>query len=77
MRAFCYLNLIQTYQFTYKGHEYELGVPLVTENTTREEANTNPRADVKDVDALIISDLTKAIEHLQGASISGKEQNAV
>ena len=30
-RAFDYLQLIQTYQFTYKGHEQSLGLPLITE----------------------------------------------
>lgn len=73
MRAFCYLNLIQTYQFTYKGHEDAEGVPIVTEATTSDNANNNPRASVKDVYSLIISDLTKAIGDLTGSTRSGKE----
>lgn len=76
MRAFCYLNLVQMFQFTYKGHEDDLGVPLVLETTTEEQANNNPRATVKAVYAQIISDLDQAIDYLETAGIarSGKEQ---
>lgn len=72
-RAFDYLNLVQIYQFTYKGHESALAVPIVTEATTPDEAANNPRATVQDVYDLIISDLTQAIELLDGFARPGKE----
>lgn len=72
-RAFGYLNLVQIYQFTYKGHENDLAVPIVTEETTPEEAANNPRATVQEVYDLIINDLSQAIELLDGFSRAGKE----
>ena len=72
MRAFCYLNLAQMYQFTYKGHEDALCVPIVKETTTAEQASDNPRATVKDVYDFIMDDLNNAVTLLDGASRSGK-----
>ncbi len=72
MRAFCYENLAQMYQFTYKGHEDAPCVPIVKETTTAEQASDNPRASVKDVYALILDDLNTAISLLEGAGRSGK-----
>ena len=72
-RAFDYLNLVQAYQFTYKGHESDLAVPIVTEETLPEEAGNNPRATVQEVYDLIIDDLDQAITLLDGFSRSGKE----
>lgn len=72
MRAFCYLNLAQMYQFTYKGHEDALCVPIVKETTTDEQASDNPRATVKDVYDFIMDDLNNAVTLLNGASRSGK-----
>jgi len=74
MRAFCYLNLIQMFQFTYKGHEDAAGVPIVTEATTAEMTKENPRAAVKDVYALIMSDLDKAISCLEKYTRGGKNE---
>ena len=72
MRAFCYLNLAQMYQFTYKGHEDALCVPIVKETTTLDEAANNPRATVKQVYEFIIDDLNNAITLLDGVSRNGK-----
>lgn len=72
MRAFFYLNLAQMYQFTYKGHEDALCVPIVKETTTAEQASDNPRATVKDVYDFIMDDLNNAVTLLDGASRSGK-----
>jgi len=63
-RAFDYLNLVQIYQFTYKGHENDPAVPIITEETTDEEISNNPRATVQKVYDLIIDDLTEAISLL-------------
>lgn len=72
-RAFDYLNLVQIYQFTYKGHESAPAVPIVTEKTTAEQAANNPRATVQQVYDLILSDLNEAIKLLDGYTRSGKE----
>lgn len=63
-RAFDYLQLIQTYQFTYQGHEDALGLPIVTEETTQDQATNNPRASVQAVYDMIMSDLDEAIAYL-------------
>lgn len=65
-RAYDYLNLAQTYQFTYAGHENELCVPIITETMTEEEMQTNPRATVQQVYDQIMNDLNQAIELLAG-----------
>jgi hypothetical protein len=66
VRAFDYLNLAQLFQFTYKGHEQEKCVPIVTEKTTPEEAANNPRATVEEVYGLVMDDLNRAIDLLKG-----------
>lgn len=73
-RAFDYLQLIQTYQFTYQGHENALGLPIVTEKTTVEEATNNPRASVKDVYEMIITDLNAGINYLEKNPISRQDK---
>lgn len=67
-RAFDYLQLIQTYQLTYIGHETANGVPLVLETTTDTELMNNPRASVQQVYTRIMEDLDEAITLLTGAS---------
>lgn len=64
-RAFDYLQLIQTYQFTYLGHEEALGLPIITETTTADQATNNPRATVKVVYDMIMGDLNQAIDYLE------------
>lgn len=63
-RAWAYLNLVQIYQFTYKGHESAPAVPIVTENMTEEETANNPRASVQAVYDFIMTDLNEAISLL-------------
>ena len=64
MRAFAYMNLAPYFQFGYIfGAENLPCVPLVTETT--ENFTDNPRASVRDVYSLIISDLTYAIDNLE------------
>lgn len=65
IRAFSYLNLAPYFQFGYAAGGRDLPcVPIVTENT--ENFTENPRASVEEVYQLIISDLTYAIENLEG-----------
>ena len=65
IRAFAYLNLAPYFQFGYAAGAEDLPcVPLVTETT--ENFTDNPRATVADIYALIIEDLTFAINNLEG-----------
>ncbi len=65
IRAFAYLNLAPYFQFGYiAGAQDKPCVPVVTEKTS--DFTDNPRASVADVYDLIISDLTYAIENLEG-----------
>ena len=64
-RAFDYLQLVQSYQFTYLGHEEELAVPVITETMSEEEAMNNPLATVSDVYTQIMNDLNTAIPYLE------------
>lgn len=64
-RAWAYLNLVQNYQFKYKGHENDPSVPIVTEETTSEQAGANPRATVSAVYERIMEDLNEAITLLE------------
>ncbi len=66
-RAWAYLNLVQIYQFTYKGHESAPAVPIVTEEMTAEETNNNPRATVQAVYDFIMKDLDEAVSLLTNA----------
>ncbi len=72
-RAWAYLNLVQNYQFKYKGHESDPCVPIVTEETTSEQASANPRAAVSDVYERIMTDLNEAIELLEGYNRAGNK----
>ena len=73
MRAFAYLNLAPYFQFGYAfDAENEPCVPLVTETTT--DFTDNPRASVSDVYALIISDLTYAVDNLQDYARTDKSR---
>jgi hypothetical protein len=73
-RAFDYLHLVQIYQFTYKGHEQDLAVPIVTEKTPVEAIGNNPRATVEQVYRLILADLTRAIDLLAGYDRLGHKE---
>ena len=65
IRAFSYLNLAPYFQFGYAAGGAGLPcVPIVTETT--EDFTNNPRATVAQVYDLIISDLTYAIDNLEG-----------
>lgn len=63
IRAFDYLSLAFSFQFNYADHKNEPCVPIVTDKT--QDAATNPRASVKDVYDLIISDLSYACSALE------------
>jgi len=72
IRAFDYMNLAQTHQFTYLGHETLVCVPIVTEKTTTQEIVNNPRATVAEVYKLIMSDLNTSISLLKGFTRTDK-----
>ncbi len=70
-RAFDYFNLVQMFQFTYKGNENQPAVPILTENMEGDPSN-NPRATVQAVYDLIMSDLNEAITLLAGFQRANK-----
>lgn len=71
VRAFDYFNLVQMYQFTYKGNEDKPSIPIIT-NEMEGDPTNNPRATVQAVYDLILSDLDQAIELLEGFSRPNK-----
>ena len=73
-RAYDYTQLIQVYQLTYKGHENELGLPIVLDTTTPEETLNNPRVTVQATYDQILSDLNTAITYLSENPISRKDK---
>ena len=70
-------SLAQAFQFTYAGNEEKPAVPIVTEDMTTEELSNNPRATVRQVYELIISDLTKAIDLLNEFRGPGSPKNMI
>jgi tetratricopeptide (TPR) repeat protein len=76
VRAFCYWNLAQVYQFNYEGHEDSPCVPIITaENKAEYAEKGGPRATVREVYDLIISDLTEAIELFSESGTSREDVN--
>jgi tetratricopeptide (TPR) repeat protein len=72
IRAFSYLCLAPYYQFRYATSKDQPDVPLVTLETT--DFTNNPRATVAQVYDQIISDLTYAIDHLDGYTRTDKSK---
>ncbi len=68
-RAFDYLNLVQSYQFTYIGNEEKPAVPIVLDDITEEQQTNNPRATVKAVYEQIMKDLDLALDMFAEAGI--------
>lgn len=72
VRAFDYLNLASHFQFNYQIAGEKPCVPIVTEEQI--DFSNNPRASVKQVYDLILSDLNSAIELLEGFARPNKNQ---
>ena len=77
IRAFDYLELAPYYQFKYKGNEDAPSVVIVTPETTGEQAANNPRATQREVYAMIIDDLNKAIALLEGKKMNSIKEVSV
>mgnify|MGYP005851539873 CR=1 FL=1 len=84
-RALYYMDLVQIMEYkkpTDSRYSYvdpekdltNLGVPIITEKTTSEEASNNPRATVDAVYDLILSDLQQAEGYLAGYTATDKTQ---
>lgn len=80
-RAKAYLDMVRLYEYMPTGHSelddkatqdnvYKLTVPLITENTTEEEARNNPRRPFYVMYRFIMNDLNRAELYLQGVSRS-------
>lgn len=67
IRAYSYYMLAQSFARTYKGHESEPCCPIYKEPTTAD-TEGQPRSTVQDVYDLIVSDMDKALEYLEGTS---------
>lgn len=72
-RAMCYLDLARMYEpkennYTDVSHVLGLTVPLITEYTTQEEAENNPRLPREAIYTFILADLEKAEAYLKDAS---------
>ena len=67
IRAYSYYMLAQSFARTYKGHESEPCCPIYTEPTTAD-TEGQPRSTVQQVYDLIVSDMNKALEYLEGTS---------
>ena len=73
VRAMCYLELAQLFQFTYSEATLEKAcVPIVKENMPADRQLSNPRATVKEVFAMIKADLDYACDSLEGFVRSDK-----
>jgi tetratricopeptide (TPR) repeat protein len=69
-RAFAYLNLAPYFQYRYATSADKPCVPIVTPYTS--DFTNNPRATVKQIYDLIVSDLTDACKRLEGYSRDDK-----
>jgi hypothetical protein len=67
IRAYSYYMLAQSFARTYKGHETEPCCPIYKEPTTAD-TEGQPRSTVQDVYALIVADMDKALEYLEGTT---------
>ena len=71
IRAWAYLSLAPYFQFKYVGNEDKPCVPIVT-GAAGEDTRNNPRASVKDVYELIMTDINGAIDDLKGFTRENK-----
>ncbi|MDE7155181.1 MAG: RagB/SusD family nutrient uptake outer membrane protein [Muribaculaceae bacterium] len=73
-RAFCYWNLIQTYQFNYVGHESAPGVPVITEENQLTAATEGcARNSVQEVYDQIIADLNEAVTLAEESGMTAEQ----
>lgn len=78
IRAFDYFTLVQLYQFNYKGHESELGVPIITEeNAEKVAAEGCVRSTVQETYDFILKDISAAIELLEKTSLKREDKRYV
>lgn len=67
IRAYSYYMLAQSFARTYKGHESEPCCPIYKEPTTAD-TEGKPRSTVQEVYDLVVSDMDKALEYLEGTT---------
>lgn len=67
IRAYSYYMLAQSFARTYKGHESEACCPIYKEPTTAD-TEGQPRSTVQEVYDLVVADMDKALEYLEGTS---------
>lgn len=64
MRAFCYFQLAQIFQYTYQGNQDKPCVPYIDENA---EGSSFPRATVEEIYGHVMDDLNSALPMLEAA----------
>lgn len=74
IRAFAYLNLAPYYQVSYTSSADAKNLPCVPLLTLESDPNNNPRATVQEVYNQIVSDLSTAIDKLDGWKRSDKSR---
>lgn len=74
-RAFDYLQLVQTYQFTYLGNEDKIALPIITEDMSFEETMNNPLRTVSEVYERIMQDLDSAVVLLEANPLDGDKSS--
>ncbi|MBR1807982.1 MAG: RagB/SusD family nutrient uptake outer membrane protein [Paludibacteraceae bacterium] len=72
MRAFCYLNMVPYFQFKYVGHEDAPTVPIMADEKTELDPLNNERAPMSKIYDYMLTDLTDAINLLDGFTRSNK-----
>lgn len=78
VRAFDYFTLAQLYQFTYKGHENEPGLPLITQDNASEVAQDGiERSSLTETYNLILSDIDRAVELLENCRVKRSDKRYV
>ncbi|MBL7744202.1 MAG: RagB/SusD family nutrient uptake outer membrane protein [Chitinophagaceae bacterium] len=71
VRGWCFLNLAELFQQTYKGNENAYGIPVYTDIS---DLNSKPRGTMTEVYAQVEDDLQTAINLLAGWTRTSKEQ---
>lgn len=67
VRAMCYLDLAQLFQFTYnEANKNKPSVPIVKDHMPAEQLTNNPRASLEELFTFIFDDLNYACENLDG-----------
>lgn len=74
-RAFCYMQMVQLYAFTYKTNPNDGALPIITDANINEAAESCPLSTVAEVWAQVKTDLDEAINLLEASAQGGFTNN--